>query len=62
MGTLRDYLLAGKLMGLISFAPGVWLMIIDGFLWAGLTGLALATMRLVSGPARGSSESTRRAG
>lgn len=61
VGTLRDYLVAGKLMGFIHFAPGVWLMIIDGFLWAGLTGLAMATMRLVSGPAHESSESTRKA-
>jgi hypothetical protein len=52
VGTLRDYLVAGKLMGLINFAPGVWLMIIDGFLWAGLTGLALATMRMVGGSSR----------
>jgi hypothetical protein len=51
VGTLRDYLLAAKLMHLINFAPGAWLKIIDGLLWAGLTALALATMRLVSGPA-----------
>jgi hypothetical protein len=52
VGTLRDYLLAAKLVHFINFAPGAWLMIIDGLLWAGLTALALAVMRLVSGPAR----------
>ncbi len=52
VGTLRDYLVAAKLMHFIKFAPGAWLMIIDGLLWAGLTALALAVMRLVSGPAR----------
>jgi hypothetical protein len=51
VGTLRDYIIAGKLMGLIVFAPGVFLWIIDGFLWAGLTALAILVMRLVSGPA-----------
>jgi hypothetical protein len=35
----------------IKLAPGAWLMIIDGLLWAGLTALALAAMRLVCGPA-----------
>jgi hypothetical protein len=52
VGTLRDYLIAGKLMGLIVFAPGGLLWIIDGFLWAGLTALAILVMRSVSGPAR----------
>jgi hypothetical protein len=52
VGTLRDYLVTAKLMHFIEFAPGAWLMIIDGLLWAGLTALALAVMRLVSGPAR----------
>jgi hypothetical protein len=52
VGALRDYLVAAKLMGFIVFAPGAWLMIIDGLLWAGLAALALAVMRLVSGPAR----------
>jgi hypothetical protein len=51
-GALRDYLISGKLMGLIVFAPGILLAIIDGFLWAGLTALAIGVMRLVSGPAR----------
>jgi hypothetical protein len=37
---------------LIKFVPGAWLMIIDGLLWAGLTALALAVMRFLSGPAR----------
>ena len=52
VGALRDYFIAGKLLGLIVFAPGVLLWIIDGFLWAGLTALAILVMRLVSGPAR----------
>jgi hypothetical protein len=52
VGTLRDNLVAAKLVHFIEFAPGVWLMIIDGLLWAGLTVLALAVMPLVSGPAR----------
>jgi hypothetical protein len=52
VGTLRDYLVDAKLMHLIEFAPGAWLIIIDGLLWAGLTALALAVMPLVSGPAR----------
>jgi hypothetical protein len=51
VGTLRDYLIAGRLMGLVEFAPGVVLAIIDGFLWAGLTALAIAVMRAVGGPA-----------
>ena len=52
VGTLRDYLIAGRLMGLVEFAPGVVPAIIDGLLWAGLTGLAIAVLRAVSGPAR----------
>jgi hypothetical protein len=51
VGTLRDYLVAGKLLHAIKLAPGAWLMIVDGLLWAGLTALALAVMRLVCGPA-----------
>ena len=39
-------------MGLVVFAPGVALAILDASLWAGLTGLAIAVMRVVSGPAR----------
>jgi hypothetical protein len=52
VGALRDYFIAGKLVGLIVFAPGALLAIIDGFLWAGLTALAIIVMRFVSGPAR----------
>jgi hypothetical protein len=51
VGALRDYFISGKLMGLIVFAPGISLAIIDAALWAGLTGLAIGVMRLVSGPA-----------
>ena len=52
IGTLRDYLISGNLMGLIVFAPGFVLVAIDACLWAGLTGLAIAVMRTVSGPAK----------
>jgi hypothetical protein len=52
MGTLRDYLIAGSLMGLIVFAPGIALAILDALLWTGLTALAIAVMRGVSGPSR----------
>jgi hypothetical protein len=51
VGALRDYFIAGKLLGLIVFAPGPLVAIIDGFLWAGLTVLAILVMRFVSGPA-----------
>jgi hypothetical protein len=52
IGTLRDYFIAGTLMGLVVFAPGVALVIIDALLWAGLTALAITVMRAVSGPSR----------
>jgi hypothetical protein len=52
VGTVRDYFIAGSLMGLIVFAPGVGLAIIDALLWGGLTAVAIAVMRAVSGPAR----------
>ena len=51
VGALRDYLISGRLMGLIVFRPGVVLVLIDAFLWAGLTALAIAVMHAVSGPA-----------
>jgi hypothetical protein len=51
VGTLRDYPIAARLMGLVEFAPGVVLAIIDGLLWAGLTALAIAVMRAICGPA-----------
>jgi hypothetical protein len=51
LGTVRDCFISGSLMGLIVFAPGVVIAIIDTFLWAGLTALAIALMRAVSGPA-----------
>lgn len=53
VGTLRDYLIAGHLIGLIVFAPGLVLAIVDALLWAGLTALAIVVMRAISGPARG---------
>jgi hypothetical protein len=52
VGTLRDYFIAGSLMGLVVFAPGVALAITDALLWAGLTALAISVMRAVSGPSR----------
>ena len=51
VGTLRDYYVAGKLMNIIVFTPGVAMAMIDGVLWAGLTALAIGVMRVVSGPA-----------
>jgi hypothetical protein len=60
MGTLRDYLIAGRLMGLVVFAPGVALTIFDAFLWAGLTALAIAVMRAVGGPSRDDRHARRR--
>ena len=44
--------IAGSLMGLVVFAPGVALAIIDALLWVGLTALAITVMRAVSGPSR----------
>jgi hypothetical protein len=52
VGTLRDYLIAGSLMSLVVFAPGVALAILDALLWAGLTALAITVMRAVSGRSR----------
>jgi hypothetical protein len=52
VGALRDYLIAGSVMGVVVFAPGITLVIIDAFLWAALAALAIAVMRLVSGPAQ----------
>jgi hypothetical protein len=52
VGTVRDYFIAGSLMGLVVFAPGIALAIIDLLLWAGLTALAITVMRAVSGPSR----------
>jgi hypothetical protein len=52
-GTLRDYLVAGQLQGLIALAPGIGTVLVDAACWAGLTALAQAVMRLVDGPARG---------
>jgi hypothetical protein len=60
VGTLRDYLVAGKLMDMIVFAPGPVVAIVDGLLWAGLTALAIGVMRLVSGPALDDSLARRR--
>ncbi len=51
LGALRDYFISGKLMGLIVFAPGISLAIIDAGLWAGLTAISIGVMRLVAGPA-----------
>jgi hypothetical protein len=53
VGTLRDYLVAQRAMGLIEIAPGVVPMLVDAALWAGLTGLAQAVMRPIAGPAAG---------
>jgi hypothetical protein len=55
VGTLRDYLISGRQMGLIVFSPGLALIIIDAFLWAGLSAIAIAVMRALSGPAQADS-------
>ena len=52
VGALRDYLIAGRLLGLAVFAPGAAVAIIDALLWAGLTALSIAVMRAISGPSR----------
>jgi hypothetical protein len=52
-GTLRDYLVAGQTLGVITLAPGPMTVLVDAACWGGLTALAQAVMRLVTGPARG---------
>jgi hypothetical protein len=51
LGTLRDYLIADKMMGFITLSPGIVSILVDCVCWAGLTALALGVMRLVAGPA-----------
>jgi hypothetical protein len=53
IGTLRDYLVAGQVVGLIVLAPGVVTVLVDAACWGGLTALAQAVMRLIAGPAQG---------
>jgi hypothetical protein len=50
LGTFRDYIEAGAL-GVITIAPGIGTLLLDVFLWGGLTALAQGVMRLVAGPA-----------
>jgi hypothetical protein len=52
VGTLRDYAIAARLPDLVVIAPGAGLVLVDAALWAGLTALAQAVMRLVAGPAQ----------
>jgi len=49
-GTFRDYFEAGQALGVIAIAPGIGTVLLDVFLWAGLTALAQGVMRLVAGP------------
>jgi hypothetical protein len=51
LGTVRDYVEAGQVLGLIVFAPGLTPVLVDATCWAGLTALAQGVMRLVAGPA-----------
>jgi hypothetical protein len=50
-GALRDYVSAGQLLQVIAFAPGMFVALTDAVIWAALTALAQAAMRLVAGPA-----------
>jgi hypothetical protein len=50
-GTFRDYFEAGQALGVITIAPGIGIVLLDVFLWGGLTALAQGVMRLVAGPA-----------
>ena len=51
LGVLRDFLIAEQVLGLIVFARGIAIVVIDGAIWTGTVALALAVMRLVAGPA-----------
>jgi hypothetical protein len=53
LGTFRDYVVAGKALGVIALAPGVATVLVDAACWAGLTALAQGVMRVVAGPAAG---------
>jgi hypothetical protein len=50
-GTFRDYIEAGQALGVIAFAPGISILLLDVFLWGSLTALAQGVMWLVAGPA-----------
>jgi hypothetical protein len=50
-GTFRDYIEAEQALGVIVIAPGSGTLLLDAFLWGGLTALAQGVMRLVAGPA-----------
>jgi len=49
-GPARDWL-AGRVSGILSFAPGPLPLLADALCWATLIPLALLVMRLVAGPA-----------
>ena len=52
VGTTRDYLVAGQVLGYIVITPGLLTVLIDAACWAGTTALAQAVMWLVAGDAR----------
>ena len=51
LGTLRDFAVAALMPGVITFSPGIAIVLIDPMLWSGLTALAQSVMWLVAGPA-----------
>jgi hypothetical protein len=51
VATLRDFLVAEKVLGIIVFAPGLATVVVDAAIWIGTVALAQTVMRLVAGPA-----------
>jgi hypothetical protein len=51
VGTLRDFLIAWRMPGVIVLSPGIATLLIDLLCWSGLTALAQGVMWLVAGPA-----------
>jgi hypothetical protein len=50
-GTLRDFVIAWQMPGVIALSPGIATVLVDSALWSGLTALAQGVMRSVAGPA-----------
>jgi len=50
-GTLRDFVIAWQMPGVIALSPGIATVRVDSVLWSGLTALAQGVMTLVAGPA-----------
>jgi hypothetical protein len=51
-GVLRDYIEAGRVLGIIVLAPGITTVVVDIACWVGLTVLAQGVMWCVAGPAK----------